>query len=73
MANLSEDTCMEAAPVTYSGVDILGPISIRKRKSELKHNFYLFAPVSIRVAIIIDADPFIIALHRSQTKRSAVY
>ena len=65
MANLSEDTCMEAAPVTYSGVDILGPISIRKRKSELNHNFYLFAPVSSRVVIIVDADPIIMALRRS--------
>ena len=65
MANLSEDTCMEAAPGTYSGVDILGPISIRKRKSELNHNFYLFAPVSSRVVIIVDADPIIMALRRS--------
>ena len=34
--------CMEAAPFTYSGVNMFGPILIRERRSDLKHYAVLF-------------------------------
>ena len=37
MADLPEERCMEAAPFTYSGVDMFGPILMRKVRSDLKH------------------------------------
>lgn len=73
-----QQTCMEAGPLTYSSVDIFGPILVRKRQSEPKHNAALFICVSSRAAHIgttntIEPYSFIMALHRSQPTRAAFW
>ena len=69
MADLPEERCMEAAPLIYSGVNMFGPNLIRERRSDLKRYAALFTyfpscAVHVEITNTIDADSFIIALHR---------
>ena len=77
MADLPDKRCMEAAPFTYSGVNMFGPIFIRERQSDLKHYAALFTcfsscAVHIKITNTIDADSFIMALHRFLARRGSV-
>ena len=42
MADLPQERCTEAAPFTYCGVDMFGPLIIKERRSELKRYGALF-------------------------------
>ena len=69
MADLRQERCTEAAPFTYCGVDMFGPLIIKERRSELKRYGALFTcfssrAVHIEVTNSLDADSFILALCR---------
>ena len=77
MADLPDKRCLEAAPFTYSGVDMFGPTLIRERRSDLKRYAALFTCFSSRAVHIeiintIDADSFIMALCRFLVRRGSV-
>ena len=36
MADPTQERCHEAAPFTYCGVDVFGPLTIKERRSEPK-------------------------------------
>ena len=77
MADLPYKRCLEAAPFTYSGVDMFGPILIRERQLDLKRYAALFTcfsgcAVHIEITNTIDADSFIMELHRFLARRGSV-
>ena len=77
MADLPQERCTEAAPFTYCGVDMLGPLIIKERRSELKRYGALFTCFSSRAVHIdltnsLDADSFILALRRFMARRRTV-
>ena len=77
MADLPQERCQEAAPFTYTGVDMFGPIIIKQRRSLLKRYGVLFTcfasrAVHIEVANAIDSDSFILALRRFMARRGEV-
>ena len=77
MADLPQERCTEAAPFTYCGVDMLGPLIIKERRSELKRYGALFTCFSSRAVHIeltnsLDADSFILALRRFMARRGTV-
>ena len=77
MADLPDKRCLEAASFTYSGVDMFGPILIRERQSDLKRYAALFTYCSSRAVHVkttnkIDADSFIMALHRFLARKGSV-
>ena len=70
-------TYTEAAPFTYCGVDMFGPLIIKERRSELKRYGALFTCFSSRAVHIeltnsLDADSFILALRRFMARRGTV-
>ena len=77
MADLPQERCTEAAPFTYCGVDMFGPLIIKERRSELKRYGALFTcfssrAVHIEVTNSLDADSFILALRRFMARRGTV-
>ena len=77
MADLPQERCTEAAPFAYCGVDMFGPLIIKERRSELKRYGALFTcfsscAVQIEVTNSLDADSFILALHRFMARRGIV-
>ena len=71
------ERCSEAAPFTYCGVDMFGPILIKERRSVLKRYGALFTcfasrAVHIEIKTAIDADSFILALRRFVARRGTV-
>ena len=77
MADLPQERCTEAAPFTYCGVDMFGPLIIKERRSELKCYGALFTcfsscAVHIKVTNSLDADSFILALCRFMARRGTV-
>ena len=61
MADLPSRRCVQVARFTYSGVDMFGPILIRKRRSDLKRYAALFTcfssgAVHIEITNTKDAD-----------------
>ena len=78
MVDLPDKRDLEAATFTYSGVHMFGPILLRERRSDLKRYAALFTCFSIRAIHIkitntIDADSFIMALHRFLVRRGSVW
>ena len=74
MADLPQERCTEAAPFTYCGVDMFGPLIIKERRSELKRYGALFTCFSSRavhneLTNSLDADSFILALCRFMARR----
>ena len=77
MGDLPQERCTEAAPFTYCGVDMFGPLIIKERRSELKRYGALFTCFSSRAVHIeltnyLDADSFILALRRFMARRGTV-
>ena len=77
MADLPQERYTEAAPFTYCGVDMFGPLIIKERRSELKHYGAFFTCFSSRavhteVSNSLDADSFILALRRFMARRGTV-
>ena len=77
MADLPDKRCLEAAPFSYSGVNMFGPILIRERRLDLKCHATHFAcfsscAVYIEITNTIDADSFIMALRRFLARRGSV-
>ena len=77
MADLPLERCTEAAPFTYCGVDMFGPLIIKEIRSELKCYGALFTcfssrTVQIEVTNSLDADSFILALRRFTTIKGTV-
>ena len=77
MADLPQERCTEAAPFTYCGVDMFGPLIIKERRSEFNRYGALFTcfssrAVHIEVTNSLDADSFIFALHRFMARRGTV-
>ena len=77
MADLPLERCTEAAPFTYCGVDMFGPLIIKEIRSELKCYGALFTCFSSRtvhteVTNSLDADSFILALRRFTTIKGTV-
>ena len=77
MAVLPQERCTEAAPFTYCGVDMFGPLIIKERRSELKRYGALFTCFSSRavhneLTNSLDADSFILALCRFMARRGTV-
>ena len=78
MTELPQERCTEAAPFTYCGVDMFGPLIIKERKPELKRYGSLFTcfssrAVHIEVTNSLDADSFILALRRFMARRGTVH
>ena len=77
MVDLPQERCTEAAPFTYCGVDMFGPLIIKERRSELKRYSALFTcfsshAVHIEVTNSLDADSFILAPYRFMARRATV-
>ena len=77
MADLPQERCTEAAPFTYCGADMFGLLIIKERRSELKRYGALFTcfsshAVHIEVTNSLDADSFILALHRFMARRGTL-
>ena len=69
MAELPQERTVESPPFTYCGVDMFGPFTIKKRRSELKRYVALFTCFSSRAIHLettkaMETDSFINALHR---------
>ena len=67
MADLPQEKSTEAAPFTFCGVDMFGPLIIKDRRSELKRCGALFTCFSsramhIKVTNSLDADSLILEL-----------
>ena len=77
IADLTQERCTEAAPFTYCSVDMLGPLIIKKIRSELKRYGALFTCFSshamhTKVTNSLDADSFILVLCRFMARRRTV-
>ena len=78
MAELQQERCTEAAPITYCSVHMFRPLIIKEIRSELKRYGTLFTrfssrDVRIEVTNSLDADPFILALRRFMVRIGAVH
>ena len=78
MADLPEERCMEAAPFTYSGVHMFGPILMREERSDLKCYSGVFTcfsscAVHIEHTNTGDVDSFTVALCRFLARRGSVW
>ena len=78
MADLPQKRCTEAAPFTYCGVDMFGPLIIKERRSELKRYgalfiFFTSGTVLIEVTNSLVADSFVLALRRFMARRGTVH
>ena len=78
MADLPQERCTEAAPFTYCGANIFGPLIIKERRSELKRYGALFISFSSRAVHIeetnsLNDDYFILALRRFMARRGTVH
>ena len=51
MADLPQERCNKAAPLSYCGVDMFGPLIIKERRSELKCYSALFIGFSSRASL----------------------
>ena len=51
MADLPQERCNKAAPLSYCGVDMFGPLIIKERRSELKCYSALFISFSSRASL----------------------
>ena len=71
MADLQQERCTEAIPFTYCSVDMFGQLIITERRSELRALFTCFSSrvMHIEVTNFLDADSFILALHRFMARR----
>ena len=78
MAELQQERCTEAAPITYCSVNMFRPLIIKEIRSELKRYGTLFTrfssrDVRIEVTNSLDADPFILALRRFMARIGAAH
>ena len=78
MADLPQERYTEAAPFTYCGVDMFGPLIIKERRSELKCYGALFTcfsscVVHIEVTNSLNADSFILAHRRFIARTGTVH
>ena len=78
MADPTQERCHEAAPFTYCGVDVFGPLTIKERRSEPKCYGALFPCFSSRVVHTevtnsLDAYSFILALNRFMARRGTAH
>ena len=74
MADLPQEICTEAAPRTYCGVYMFGPLIIKERRSGLKLYDALFTCFSscvmhIKITNPLYADSFILVLRRFMARR----
>ena len=77
MADLPEERCSEAAPFTYTGVDMFGPFVIKGGRKELKRYGAIFTCLSSRSIHLestnsFETDSFILALRRFINRRGEV-
>lgn len=77
MSPLPEDRVNEAAPFTYCGVDLFGPILIKERRSEVKRYGVIFTCLACRGIHLesnnsLETDSFIQALRRFIARRGNV-
>ena len=77
MAELPKDTFEEAPPFTYCAVDMLGPFTVRVKRSDMKRYGAMFTclasrAVHIEVTHSLDTDSFIQALRRLIARRGNV-
>ena len=77
MADLPEERCSEAAPFTYTGVDMFGPFVIKEGRKELKRYGAIFTCLSSRSIHLestnsLETDSFILALRRFINRRGEV-
>ena len=78
MAELQQERCTEAAPITYCSVHMFRPLIIKEIRSELKHYGTLFTcfssrNVRIEVTNSLDADPFVLPLCRFMARIGAAH
>ena len=69
MANLPACRLKKAASFTHCGVDIIGPFTVKQRRSTVKRYGAMFPcmasrAVHIEVTFSLDTDSFILALQR---------
>ena len=73
MAYLPQERCTEAAPFTYYGVDMFGPLIIKElRRYGALFTSFSSSAVHIKVTNSLDDDSFILALRRFMAKRGTV-
>ena len=77
IADLPQERYTEAAPFTYCGVDMFGPLIIKERRSELKCYgalFTCFSSLAVHIDLTnsLDADSFILELCRFMTRSRTV-
>ena len=77
MANLPACRLKEAAPITYCGVDMFGPFTVKQRRSTVKQHGAMFAcmasrAVHIEVTFSLETDSFILALSRLVAQRGNI-
>lgn len=77
MAELQQERCTEAAPITYCSVHMFRPLIIKEIRSELKRYGTLFTrfssrDVRIEVTNSLDADSFLLALSRFMARRGTI-
>ena len=77
MADLPEDRLQQAAPFTYSGVDVFGPFIIKDGRKSLKRYGLLFICLSSRAVHLesintLETNSFIQALRRMISRRGQV-
>ena len=78
MTDLPQERSTEAAPFTYCCVDMFRMLIIKEKRSELKHYDAFFTYFSGRTVHIettnsLDADSFILALHKFIARRGTVH